>query len=135
MPINKKKKLTTKQAMFLKEYFKTGNGTRSAMKVYDTDDKKTASVIASENLVKLRHVVQTWMDMEGLTIKSMVKKLKEATNADKIITSHTEPDYTMPDHQVRLKAIEMAARWLNIEQPAGTYIQQNVGEMNISFSQ
>jgi len=47
------KSLTTKQKMFLKEYFKTGNGTRSAMKVYNCKNAASASVLASETLAKL----------------------------------------------------------------------------------
>jgi phage terminase small subunit len=46
------KRLTKKEKAFAKEYINTGNGTRSALKVYDTEDINTAAVIASENLSK-----------------------------------------------------------------------------------
>ena len=119
------KKLTLKQSIFLKEYFKTGNGTRSAMKAYNVKSPELASSMASENLRKLRGVVKTWMDLEGLTLKKIVGKVNEATDADKIVTSHTEPDYTVPDHPTRLKAVEIAGKWLGLEQPQ-TLIQVNI---------
>lgn len=47
-----KTKLTPKQAVFVKEYVKTKNGTKAALIAYDTDDYNTASAMASENLTK-----------------------------------------------------------------------------------
>lgn len=44
--------LTKKQKGFVDDYVKTGNGTKSALKVYDTKDISVASSIASENLKK-----------------------------------------------------------------------------------
>lgn len=46
------KSLTKKQKGFVKDYIATGNGTQAALKNYDTEDYKTASVIATENLDK-----------------------------------------------------------------------------------
>lgn len=47
-----KTKLTPKQAVFVKEYVKTKNGTKAALIAYDTTDYRTANNIASENLAK-----------------------------------------------------------------------------------
>ena len=44
--------LSKKQFDFAKEYAKTGNGTQSALKVYDTEDPNTANQIAVDNLRK-----------------------------------------------------------------------------------
>jgi phage terminase small subunit len=44
--------LTKKQKIFVKEYVKTGHGTKSALKAYDTKDYSTADSIAVENLQK-----------------------------------------------------------------------------------
>jgi len=44
--------LTKKEKGFVKDYVKTGNGTQSALKNYDTQDEDTAGVIASQNLGK-----------------------------------------------------------------------------------
>ena len=48
----KKPKLTPKQKVFVEEYVKTKNGTKAALKAYDTDDYNTAHSIAVENLQK-----------------------------------------------------------------------------------
>jgi phage terminase small subunit len=44
--------LTVKQKKFIDEYVKTGNGTASALKVYNTKSKIVAGSIASDNLQK-----------------------------------------------------------------------------------
>lgn len=46
-------KLRRKQQLFIQEYVKSkGNGTQSALKVYDTTDRNTAGAIASKELRK-----------------------------------------------------------------------------------
>lgn len=42
--------LTPKKALFIKEYNKTGNGTRSAMKSYDVSSENSANVLANRLL-------------------------------------------------------------------------------------
>jgi phage terminase small subunit len=44
--------LTKKQKKFADEYLETGNGTRAALKAYDTMSENTAGMIASENIRK-----------------------------------------------------------------------------------
>ena len=44
--------LTKKQKGFVRDYVKTGNGTQSALKHYDTKNENVARSIASENLTK-----------------------------------------------------------------------------------
>lgn len=45
--------LTEKQEIFVDKYIETGgNGTEAALAAYDTTDRNTAAVIASENLIK-----------------------------------------------------------------------------------
>lgn len=46
------RKLTKKQRGFIQDYAATGNGTKSALKNYDTKDENTAAMIASDNLTK-----------------------------------------------------------------------------------
>jgi hypothetical protein len=47
---------------------------------------------------------------EQLDNDNLFTKHKEALEAKKIISSHTEPDYEYPDHAIRLKAVELAYR-------------------------
>lgn len=51
---------TLKQKEFVKEYLDSGNGTQSALKVYDTKDPNVAGAIASENLrkPKIRQMIE-----------------------------------------------------------------------------
>lgn len=111
----KEPKLTFKQKKFLKLYFETGNATKAALQSYETDDPKTASVIAAENLAKLRNPIKTWLEMNGLSLKHLMGVLVEGLRATKIKTSMTEPDREVPDHPTRHKYLETAARWLGVE--------------------
>lgn len=46
--------LTKKQKEFADEYLETGNGTKAALKAYNTEDYSTAGAISSQNLKKLK---------------------------------------------------------------------------------
>jgi len=48
----KKKRLSKKERDFAKEYSRTGNGTKAALKVYETTNENVAANIASENIRK-----------------------------------------------------------------------------------
>jgi len=48
-------------------------------------------------------LVEKYLPDDKLLIKH-----EEALEAMKVITSHTEPDYEVPDHTTRLKAVDMA---------------------------
>jgi len=106
-------KLTIKQRIFLQEYFKTGNGVRSAMKAYDTKDYQSAAAIASENLNKLKPTVAQLMEAKGLALGDLIDVLVEAKKADRWndFTGEREADYN-----ARLKAVSIASKWLGLEQ-------------------
>ena len=105
------KELTLKQKKFLKLYFETGNATKAALGAYDTEDPKTAGEIGSQNLAKLKDVLIYQMEKSGLDLNWIVNKVKDAGEGTKWndFTGKKEPD-----HQVRLKAVDIAAKWLGI---------------------
>jgi len=126
------KALTIKQKMFLKEYFKTGNGTRAALKAYETTDVNVAATMASQNLIKLKDHVRSLMENKGLSLGKIIDVVNDATDATKVISSHSEPDYSVADHPTRLKAAEVASKWLGVEQ-SQNLTQVNIGDMKIKF--
>jgi len=70
------KRLTKKQKEFADEYVKTGNGTKAALKTYETSDYSTASVIAAENLdkPKIRQYLDSHADMARKGILELAQK-------------------------------------------------------------
>lgn len=70
-----RKKLTAKEQAFVKDYVVTKNGTQSALKVYDTTSPHTASVIASENLtkVRIRSEVERLMSQNDVEISDVLR--------------------------------------------------------------
>jgi len=126
-------KLTFKQKKFLKLYFESGNGTKAALASYDTDDPKAASVIATENLAKLRNPIKTYLEMNGLSLKQLMEILTGGLKATKVKTSLTEPDREVDDWPTRHKYLQTASKWLGVDdnQPSGqtqtTNVQINLG--------
>ena len=117
------KKLTIKERKFLKEYFRTGNGTQSALKVYNCKSPTTAATLASEKLRKLKVDMRALMEARGLSLGQLIDTVKDATQANKIHC--TDNDFIeTPDHQTRLKAVEIASKWLGVGQ-SPTNIQVN----------
>jgi phage terminase small subunit len=68
-----RRKLTKKQADFVRCYIETGNGVRAALKAYDTDDYMTAHSIAVENLQKptVRALIDEIMEEIGFDDKHL----------------------------------------------------------------
>ena len=127
------KKLTLKQAKFLDVYFETGNGTEAAVQAYDCKDRETAWSLASQTLSKLKDVVQRMMEERGLTLPLLIDTVKGATEAKKLDDLSGEK---VPDHAIRLKAVQVAGKWLGLEKERdyNTAIQVNIGEMGVKIS-
>lgn len=67
--------LTKKQKEFADEYLETGNGTKAALKAYDTKKEETAAVIASENLRKPK--VQAYLEDKAERAAEVIFELLE----------------------------------------------------------
>ena len=94
--IKKIPKPTLKQVLFAKEYVRSkGNGTRSALKVYNTKNYESAHAIAKENLQKLPVLRQVEKELEAVGLSSnftdtSLRKLIEAAeqNYDQANATH-----------------------------------------------
>lgn len=73
---------TRKQAVFIEEVVKTGNGTKAALKAYDTDDYNTAKAIASENLAK--PYIEEEINRRLQDAKNMIYVLSQTSEKDEI---------------------------------------------------
>ena len=78
-------KLTFKQKAFVQEYIKSkGNGTQSALKVYDTKDYNIAHSIGSENLQKpaIQEELRTILQRKELSLQTFTNKLSDITASE-----------------------------------------------------
>ena len=118
--------LTPKQTLFLKLYLDPdsetfGNGTKSALIAYDTDDYSTAANIASD-ILKKPEIIRL-MEVKGIGLGRLLKKLDEGLEATRTISAltgknakGTDMDFIdVPDYSVRHKYLETAAKWYGIE--------------------
>lgn len=112
--MKKKPKLTIKQRKFLKEYVRTGNGTKAALKAYDTTDEKTAESIASENLSKpvVKAALLRAQRKAGITDEYLARKLKEKLEARETKFFQHEGEVVdkrvVVAHDVQVRALEIA---------------------------
>ena len=99
------KRLPVKQDKFVQEYVSNkGNGTAAVLASYDTTDKKSASVIAVENLGKLsvQNELARLMKASDLTPKRTLGVISAAMSA--------ETAKGLPNHSTRLRAADMSAK-------------------------
>ena len=113
--------MTPKQIKFLSLWLKTGNGTKSAMEAYDTDDPGSAASIANENLRKLKNPMKLFCEARGMGIDRLYKVIDDAMVAEK--TDITGDKH--PDHKIRLEAGDRLSKWLDVEPDPTVALQQN----------
>lgn len=125
------KRLSKKQKGFIADYIKTGNGTHSALKNYDTDDENVAGVIASQNLgkVKIQNAIKSLADRipDDLLERVHLEGL-EASN-DIIAQGHIIA--TVPDYAVRHKYMDSAYKLKGVYAPEKSInldIQANIAD-------
>lgn len=97
-------KLTPKQKKFADEYIKTGNGTKSALKTYDTDDYSTAASIANENLNKPEIVA--YLDSHVKQASNVILEImndKEANESVRIVAAKDVLDRTIGRPKERIE--------------------------------
>lgn len=73
---------TKKQQIFIDEYVATGNGTKAALKAYDTEDNMTAASIANENLNK--PYIEDIVAKRLQDAKNMIYTLSQTSEKDEI---------------------------------------------------
>lgn len=78
----KLRRLTKKQRDFANEYLKTGNGTRSVLKVYDTTSLDVAKAIGSENLTKPN--VREYLEAKAERAAEIVFELAQYSEVDAV---------------------------------------------------
>lgn len=121
-PTTKGRKLSVKQKKFVKAYASNGgNGTKAALEAYDVTDEGTASVIAVENLRKpsIKEQLEKAFEEHGITIKSATQPIRDGLKAEREIFADGELTGTKPDHMVRLRASQMALKFMGAEDKEG----------------
>ena len=99
------KRLTPKQDKFVKEYSSNGgNGVKSALQAYDTDDYNTANQISIENLQKptVQDELARLMKQADLTTKRALVVISDSMSA-------TKKD-GQEDHHIRLRGADMTLK-------------------------
>ena len=86
------------------------NLTQSAFKAFNPHNDNVARNMGSEVLAKpnVREAYLIEMENSGITDSRLSATLSMALDATKIEHSPTEPDIEVPDHNIRLKAVQEA---------------------------
>lgn len=117
MPAKSKKSLTVKERKLIKATAEGKNQTEAGLAADPNRQPETARVWANETLQKptVKQALELALEERGLTPRSVVDVVADGMSAERIVTSPTEPDKEVPDHQTRLKAAGMAARFMGID--------------------
>lgn len=132
------KPTTNKQRKFIRELIRTFEPTEAAMRSYNCKDRKTARVIASQNLTKLNIQMSELMDTMGLNTEKDIEDLKRLREAT--ITKHftfqgrivDEAEYE--DNGTRLKALELTCKLKGLIKDNNIDINNNTNISNITLT-
>lgn len=128
----KTKPMPVAERRWLREYLAGRSATAAAKIAYPNISYE--SCIAKGQLLKKRmgSYMSILMEANGLDDMTLVRKLKEGLNAEKIVTSPTEGDKVIPDYATQHKFLTTAAKWIGVEgegNKGGS--QTNIGEVKI----
>lgn len=126
-------RLTKKQKGFVKDYIQTGNGVKSALNNYDTEDYNTANQIAIENLQRpiIQKAIESLADQ--IPDEDLIKVHKEGLNAGKTIfknnnsTGEIEEVGYEPDYATRYKYLDSAYKL------KGSYAAEKSVALNVTM--
>jgi len=111
--------MTKKQAAWVNEvvnnYMETGQklGGKAALVAYDTDNVKSASVIAAENNRRLRRPIELALEKVGLTDHYIAEKVKALTDAKRTQVLRDKGETKIIKHEdntTQLQATRLAAQ-------------------------
>ena len=105
-----------KEAKLVKAIVEGKNQTEAGLIVDSNRTPESARVWANTTLQKatVQEALHAEFQRQGITLERIVRPINEALDANKIVTSPTEPDKEVADHSIRLKASGMAAQFMGI---------------------
>ena len=108
-------KRTLKEKKFIEAYIKhQGNLTQAYLEISPGCKISSARVLGYRWLQKVNIPAQELLDRLGLNDLALSQKLKEGLEAVKILSGEGKKKYTIPDHNVRVKYLDMAFKLKNI---------------------
>jgi hypothetical protein len=106
------RQLTKKQREFVKAYAEQGNGVKAVLAAYEVSSYESANSIAVENLqmASIRTAIDKAWRQINLTPERFASTISDAMEAETEMVVGPGVTRTRPDHNVRLKAVDLAAR-------------------------
>lgn len=103
----KKKKLYPKEKAFADKYIETGNGTQSALEVYDTEEENVAANIAHQNLRKPKIIdyIESKLSDEMLAEKHL--SLINANTLEKLHFDEYESDNVIEEMVSKMEGYDL----------------------------
>lgn len=126
--IIKRLKPTIKQTKTL-QFIKEGDSIRNSM-IKAGYSVKTANkgreFFKQKGVQSYVNGLQEYVVNAGLTNQKMADKFKEWIDAEKITTSHTEPDRSVPDYETQLKAYDRWEKIMNMGESGGPKLKRKL---------
>lgn len=102
----KSEKLSKKEMGFVRDFIKTGNGTKSALNNYDTKKESVAGAIASENLKKPKIQKAIMSIAEQIPDHLLVEKHLELLTVPKLHRKYIKGDLVDEEESTDVQAIK-----------------------------
>lgn len=108
--------MTTKQAQAVAKMVENGGNVGKAMREagYSEAMVKNPQKLMRSKAVK--NQLAPLLKKHNLNLDRYLSVIADAQQATKIVTSHTEPDYAVADHAIRLSANKQAREFLDLEE-------------------
>jgi len=116
------KRLTKKEAVFCDEYIETGNGTKSALKAYNTTDPRTAGKIANTNLNKnkIQTKIAQALGKHKIDENTIAKKIAGGLEARRVVFNPVFKSFEeleFPDYATQHKYLTTLVEILGVKAP------------------
>lgn len=131
-----RRKIPLKDKEKVKRALAKGKSTREAIKGTSIKSNKTAANIEKReihDITRKREEYVKLIEKNGASFKQRAKRWGEMSNAEKIHTSHTEPDQLVPDWNAREKALKYIDTIANIHQEKGVQVAVGVKFISPQF--
>lgn len=138
----KRRKLTPKQAKFVKGVNEGKTKVAAAMEAYPGQSYNVARVTAAENLNKpsIASALEAAYERQGITIDALVQPIADGLQAEKTVIIGSGDDAfadQIPDHSIRIAAAKLGGQWLGMGKEVavsgGVHFHQHTAEKKAQY--
>lgn len=111
--------MTIKQTKAIAKLVENGGNVSKAMREAGYSEAMAKNPQKLMRSKAVQNELAPLLKKHDINLDTYLTVIAEARNATKVVTSHTEPDYEVPDHAIRLSANKQAREFLDLGDKQG----------------